>query len=87
MHNLEVENHVLFSRLSEDLSLEKSLSESSEGLPRRGEEGAGIHRTFCNKNQVVGTSKDYCLLKKTGHLKEMNLAFFSVWEDARVWAH
>ena len=32
-------------------------------------------------------SKDYCWLKKTRHLKLMNLALFYEREDARVWAH
>jgi len=32
MHNLKVENYDLFSGISEDLSPEDSLSDSSEGL-------------------------------------------------------
>ena len=31
MYNLKVENHILFSRLTEDLRLAYSLSDSSEG--------------------------------------------------------
>ena len=45
---------------TEDLSPGGSLSDSSEGLLQRGREGARVYRSFCNKEQVVGTSKDYC---------------------------
>ena len=44
---------------TEDLSPEEHLSDSSEGLFSRGEEGARIYRSFCNKAQVVGTLQDY----------------------------
>ena len=44
-------------------------------------------RAFVTKDQVDGTSKDYCELKKTRDLKLRNLALFHVSEDARVWAH
>ena len=64
-----------------------SLSDNSEGLLWRGEEGAQIQRGFCNRDQVVGTSRDYCSLKRIRHHKLRNLALFYVWEDARVWAH
>ena len=51
MHNLKVENYILFGELSEDFS---------EELLQRGKEGARIHRGFCNRDQVlVGTSIDY----------------------------
>ena len=61
MHNLKVENYgFLFDGISEDLSLGSSFSDSSEGLLGRDEGGAGIYRSFCNKKQVVRTSKDYC---------------------------
>ena len=86
MHNLKVENYVLFSGQTEDLSLGYSLSESSGGLLGRGEGGTRMHRSFCNKEQVVRTSKDFCWLKKTRHLKSRNWLFY-IWEDARVWAH
>ena len=33
------------------------------------------------KKQVVRISKDYYLLRKTRHLKLMNLALFHVWKD------
>ena len=65
-----------------------SLSGSSEELLRRGKEEAGIFNSFRKQQQqtqVVGTSKDYCWLKKNTHLKLTNLALFCVWEEARVW--
>ena len=60
MHNLKVENYVLFCGLAEDLSPGDSLSDSSEGLLLRGKGGTRVYRSFCNKNQVVSTSKYYC---------------------------
>ena len=45
---------------TEDLSLEDSLGDRSERLLPRGKGGARTYRSFCNKDQVVGTSKDYC---------------------------
>ena len=53
MHNLKVENHVLFylADFLRTSSLEDNFSFSSEGLL--------IDKVFCNKNQVVRTSKDY----------------------------
>ena len=57
-----------------------------EGLLPRGKGGARIYTGFCNKDQVVRTSKDDCWLKKARHLKLRNLVPFCVWEDARVWA-
>ena len=59
MHNIKVENYVLFGGLAEDLSPGDSLS-ASEGLFQRGNGEARIYRSFCNKKQVVRTSKDYC---------------------------
>ena len=44
----------------EGLSLGRSLSDSSEGQLRRGQGGARISKSSCNKDQGVGTSKDYC---------------------------
>ena len=54
----------------------------SQAALRDGSEKGGGTRTYRSR-----TSKDYCSLKKTRHLKLMNLAFFLRWEDARVWAH
>ena len=35
------------------------------------------------ENQLVGTAKDYCQLKKTRHLNEFSAY---VWADASIWA-
>ena len=50
--------YVLFGRLSEDLSPEDSLLDSSKGLLWRRKGGARLHRSFCNKNWGDRTSKD-----------------------------
>ena len=42
---------------TENVSPGRSLSDSSEGLLQRGRGGTRIHRSFCNKDQVVGTSR------------------------------
>ena len=44
-----------------------------------------IEGFFCNKTQVVGTSKDYGKLKRnqTSHVNELALIY--VREEARVW--
>ena len=55
MHDLKAENYVLFGGHTVD-----TLSDHSEGLLQRGKGGASIYKSFCNKNQVVGTSKYYC---------------------------
>ena len=66
MHNLKVENYVLFSGLAEGLSPEDSLSDDCEGLFQRGKGVARIYRRFfvcfCKKQnqKVVGTLKGYC---------------------------
>ena len=52
------------SRLAKDLSLGVRLADSSEGLLTRGKGRARIHRSFCSKKQVVGTSKDNYELKE-----------------------
>ena len=39
---------------------ETGLSDNSKGLLQRGKRGARIYRSFGSKDQVVGTSKDYC---------------------------
>ena len=44
---------------TEDLSLGPSTSDHSEGPLQRGERGSQ-DRSFCNKDQVVGISKDDC---------------------------
>ena len=49
MHNLKVENYVLFRELTEDYSPEDSLSGSSEELFQRGKGGARIYTSFVDK--------------------------------------
>ena len=55
-------------------------SENSETLLRRGKGGARTHTSFCNKDQVVGTSKDYCERKSD---ISRNLLLFYIWENAK----
>ena len=61
----------------------------TQRLVQRGKGRAIIYRSFWkNKREnMVRTSEYYCYLKKTRHLKLMNLVLFYVWEGARVWAH
>ena len=84
MHNLNVENYVLFGRFSEDLRQEASLSDPSGGLLRRGRRSQDIEE-FLQQKPGSGNIKDHCSLKKTRHLKLRNLVLFYVWEDSRVW--
>ena len=49
MHNLKVENYVLFSGQIEDLSPEVRLSDGSEGLLQRDKGRARICRNFCKQ--------------------------------------
>lgn len=58
-HNLKVENDVLFGRHSKDFSPGHSISDYSKRQLHRGKGGARIYRSVCNKDQVIGTSKDY----------------------------
>ena len=51
MHNLKVENYVLFAIHTEDLSQRENLSDSFEGLFWWGKERATIHRSFCKQQQ------------------------------------
>ena len=53
MHNVKVENDVLFRRHTEDLSPGGSFSDGFEGLFQRVKGGTKIYRIFCNKNQVA----------------------------------
>lgn len=57
---------------TEDLSLGHSPSDSSERLLRRDKGGARIYKSFCNKDQVVRTSKDYSSLQKIRYLKKFS---------------
>lgn len=45
---------------TKDLSLGHRLSDSSGRLLQRGKGGTRTYRSFCNKDQVVRTSEDYC---------------------------
>ena len=49
MHNLKVENYVLFTALTEDYSLVHSLSDHPEGLSQRGKGGARIQEFLLKK--------------------------------------
>ena len=49
MHNLKVENYVLFGGLSEDFKPRSSLSDGSDGLLQGGQGGARIYRSFSTK--------------------------------------
>ena len=68
-------------------SLGGGLSDCSDRLLWRGKAGARVYRSFCDKDQVAGISKDYCSFKKTRHLKFKNSVLVYVWEDARLWVH
>ena len=45
---------------TEDLSLGYSFSKSSEKFFQGVKGEARIYRSFCNQDQVVGTSEDFC---------------------------
>ena len=59
VHNFKVESYVLFSGQTDNSSLRHSVSGNSERLLQCGKGGARIYRSFCNKDQVDGTSKNY----------------------------
>ena len=59
-HNLKVENCVLFGGQNGEFKPRTQTLICSKGPLWRGKGGASIYRSFCNKDQVVGTSKDYC---------------------------
>ena len=95
MHNLKVENYVLFGRLTKDWSPGDSPSDGSEGPLQRGKGEARIYKNFYKTNpqnrywniKRLLLTKKKSRKNKTRHLKLMNLVLFYVWEDARVWAH
>lgn len=73
---------------TEDVSPGHSMSDYSERLLWRGKRGAKKFRNFYNKDQVVRTSKEYCLMKEnqTSQVKEFSACLcFYVWNDMRVW--
>ena len=49
MHNLNVENYVLFCGQTKDLGLGESLLGSSKGLFQKGKGGVRTCRSFCSK--------------------------------------
>ena len=81
----KIENYVLFGRLTENLSLGGSLSDSSETLLQRGKGRARIYRNFCNRNQVVRTLRDNC--QKGNQACPINEFSTYVWEEVRHWVH
>ena len=69
---------------AENLSPECSFSDSSEGVVWRGKGRGRRYRSFCNKDQVVGTLKDYYWFKKIRYLvKEFN-AFLTMGRCKRL---
>ena len=68
---------------TEDLGWGHCLSDSSKGLLQRGEEKPWYTHSLCNKNHVIGASKDYCWFKK----KQTDIAFFNAWGGVRIWAY
>ena len=85
MHNLKVENYALFNGHSANFK-PRTQHLRSLWLLQRGQAGSQDMQELYNKDQVVGTSKDDCWLKKTRCLRLSNLALFYVWEDTGVWA-
>ena len=64
MHNLKVENYVLFGRMTKDQSPGDSLSDRSEGLFQRENGEARRYRSFCNKKPGSGNIKGLLLIKE-----------------------
>ena len=60
VHNLKVENNVLFDGLPENFSPGDSLSGSSEAVLPRLKGTARMCRIFATKTRWSGISKDYC---------------------------
>jgi len=55
MHNLNVENYILFRTLLRTIAQEGSLSYSSEGLFQRGKGGARLYKSICCKKKKKKT--------------------------------
>ena len=73
---------------TEDLNLGHSMSDNSERLLGGGKRGgARIDRSFCNKDQVVGTSNDYWELRKTRLSQVKEFSAFLCTGRCKVWAH
>ena len=75
---------VMFIILTEDYSLEDSLSDGSEELHHRGKGKPRIYKSFCWKNRYVVERQKITANCKKWHLKLMILLLFYVKEDARV---
>ena len=86
MQNLKVESYVLFGGLRTSARDTASQITPGDCSPERREE-TGYIVFFTTEDQEVRTSKGYCSLKKTRHLKLGNLVLSYVWARARVWAH
>ena len=66
MHSLQVGNDVLVGRHTKDLSLEDSLSDSSEGLFLRAKGGTRIDRNFYKKKKQETKQNKTKTPKQTG---------------------
>ena len=64
-----------------------SLSDSFEGFFLRGKGGARLYINRSLKKKTNSQNIERLLLKKTKHLKSMNLVLFYGWEDTGVWVH
>ena len=54
----------------------------------RGKGGVRTYRSFCKQtNKKTSSIKRLLLDRKTRPLKSVNLTFFYVWGDARIWTH
>ena len=61
MNNLKVESYALFGGHSEDFNPGRQDSQITlRDCSKEARGGGRIYRSFCNKDQVVVTSKDYC---------------------------
>ena len=79
IHNLKDESYILFGRLSEDLSPGPSISDNTEKtVPERLGEELGDTEVFSTKDQVAGTSKNYCLIRENRHLQLRDVVLFCV---------
>ena len=86
MHNLKVENSVLFSRHTEDLSQETASQIALRDCSEDVREEPGYLGHFARKTGSQNIKRSL-LIKETRCVKLRNLVLFYVWEDSRVWAH
>ena len=78
---------LLFSRLSEDLSLGDSLSDSSQGLFQQGKKGTGMYRNSNKPTKLKLNITGLLLIKEnqTSQVNEFNVCVcVCVWEDTTV---